>query len=283
VADVGEEADPLPVRRGEPPVGLGELGRALGHLPLQLAPRPDEQGPLTLELVRHDVEALGQEAELVLAEIADPVPELAALDGVRPAGKRPDGSRDRAGEQETGDQRRGDEGDDAGERRRRHPAGEARHVGLDRQRFRPLVGHRRGDQALELRVEPVLDLRAEERHRLVAAALLVEQKQPLDRPVDPAQQRLHAVDAIELDPFLGPLRLVVNGRVFLPRDLPQVLERSAQLGAAPSKSGRSGSPINKSSAICSEKRLASIASCAAAASCAARIGADRGCGCFPAG
>jgi hypothetical protein len=228
VANVGEEPDPLLIGRGQPPIGLGEFGRALGDLKLQLALRPDQHGPLALELLRHHVEALGQKAELILAEIADPVPEIAALDGARAAGEGLDGSRDRPGEQETCDERRGDEGDDAGQRRRRHPAGEARHVGLDRQRLRPLVRDRRSDQALELRIEPVLDLRAEKRDRLVAAALLVEEKQPLDRPVDAAQQGLHAVDAIELDLFLFP---VADNHALLQRDLLQIVERLAQLGA----------------------------------------------------
>ena len=68
------------------------------------------------------------------------------------------------------------------------PARQLRGFVVHARRLRPFVGDRRGDQALEFRIETVLDLRAEERDRFLTTALLVKQQQPLGRSVDLLEQ-----------------------------------------------------------------------------------------------
>ena len=63
------------------------------------------------------------------------------------------------------------------------------------------IRQREIDAGLILLCETVLDVGAEQPDRVVAAALLVEKEQPLDGPVDAAEQHQHAVDALELGPL----------------------------------------------------------------------------------
>jgi hypothetical protein len=123
-----------------------------------------------LDAVEHQVEALGERADLVLAVDVDVALVVAALHALRGLGQARHGTRDAAGDHETAD----DQHDEAGERQPEEPvadAPEGREAHLERllqhrdDRGAPDVGERGGACLVALAAELERAERREPRHR----------------------------------------------------------------------------------------------------------------------
>src|SRR5688572_22018472 len=155
---IGKETYPLLVELRESAVGFGELGGTPGDLGFELLLRRDLTAVLALELLRHEVEGLSEPADLVLLVVAHAVSQVAPPDRRRRLAEGAQWRRDRSVEADGQEGRNGEDRRQHRDRADQQPARQLRGLVVDACRLRPFVGDCRGDQALELRVETVLDL-----------------------------------------------------------------------------------------------------------------------------
>ena len=235
-------------------VGCLERLRALADLRLEGRAGGEELVLLLLDPTRHVVEAHRQQAELVLAAVADSMPEIAAADGDRALRQLRDRLGQRSVEQVPGDHAGGDRQQRRGRQQHRQPT---RHLGRFPIRLLDLLGlvlDRGGDQILELGVEPILDLAPKQQDRLVLTPRVAEREQPVRGSVDVVVEGAHAVQPLQL----ALLARVLLGRrqqkddLFMGQAAPASSKLASSAAWALSKSARSGAPIRSTSAICSE-------------------------------
>ncbi len=232
VAHVGEELRTICVDLAQPDDGFfelfapsAELAGPFGDLPLKLELRLLQAVPLLADLRRHDVEAFGEPAELVVPPDGDDMREIAPADRLRAGRQRGDRARNRMVHHKSVREQE--------EARHAHEAvGEQPHpVGKN---IRPLDGLH---DLLALVLGRDVDERAENAVEAVFYFILIDLLGRLPSPfgqqrrdarpdsVEFADQDPHVLDADEFHPFAGDLARVRKLVEFLRHEFLLAIER----------------------------------------------------------